>query len=96
MALFVEEPLETYHVPSEDESVLETVLRNRNDLPALRFDCGVSDPLIEPNRELHRALEEAGVPHGYEEFAGGHEWSYWEEHAGDSLRFFEGVLTNGR
>jgi enterochelin esterase-like enzyme len=37
-------------------------------------------------------LEEAGVPHVYEEFEGGHEWSYWEAHLEDTLRFFAKLL----
>jgi putative tributyrin esterase len=92
MSLFVEEPLENYGARPEDESVIETILSNPGELPALRFDCGVSDPLIDENRSLHRALLEAGVEHTYEKFGGGHEWTYWEEHVADSLRFFETAL----
>jgi putative tributyrin esterase len=92
MSAFVEEPLLTYGVGAEGESVFKAILAHRQHLPAIRFDCGMSDPLIEPNRELHRALTEIGVTHVYEEFPGGHEWAYWEEHLADSLRFFEAVL----
>lgn len=93
MSGFVEEPLGSYGVREEDESVLETMLSNRNSLPALRFDCGTEDLLIVENRDLHQGLIAAGMDHDYEEFAGGHEWGYWEEHLGDSLRFFDKVRT---
>ena len=86
--MFVEEPLESYNSAPEDRSVLETMMKNRDRLPPLRFDCGSEDQLIEPNRELHRALERAGIPHTYEEFPGGHSWPYWETHLADMLRFF--------
>lgn len=91
-ASFVEEPLEHYHCPAEDQSVFETLLRNRGRLPPLRFDCGTEDPLLEPNRELHRQLTAAGIPHQYQEFPGGHEWPYWQRHLEDMLRFFAGVI----
>lgn len=86
--LFVEEPLESYGCPAEDRSVLETLIRNRDHLPPLRFDCGAEDPLIEFNRELTRELRKSGIPHVYEEFSGGHSWPYWQEHLADMLRFF--------
>jgi putative tributyrin esterase len=86
--MFVEEPIESYTCPAGDRSVVETLLRNRDRLPPLRFDCGSEDQLIEFNRELHRQLKSAGVRHQYEEFAGGHSWQYWETHLADMLRFF--------
>lgn len=93
LALFVEEPVEAYRqADPDDESVLALLLRNSDRLPPVRFDCGHDDLLIDYNRDLHRALTEAGVPHQYEEFAGGHEWPYWEEHLGDTLRFFDRLL----
>jgi S-formylglutathione hydrolase FrmB len=88
MREFVEERPESFTVPEDDRSVLETLLRQRAPLPALRFDCGTEDPLLEANRALHRGLAAAGIAHTYEEFPGGHEWPYWERHLEDSLRFF--------
>jgi putative tributyrin esterase len=92
MSRFVEEPLSSYHVRDEDRSVLDTILRHRGQLPAIRFDCGISDPLIEGNRALHRALEQAGVGHIYAEYPGAHEWAYWIAHLPDALSFFGDVL----
>lgn len=88
MKKFVEEDLASYHAPSEDQSVLATMLRNRDRLPPLRFDCGTSDLLIEENRVLHRALDENGIKHRYEEFPGGHEWPYWRTAVERTFRFF--------
>jgi len=56
-------------------------------LPALRVDCGVDDFLIEPNRAFHAHLNALGVPHEYDEFAGKHDWEYWDDHIKDALRF---------
>lgn len=93
MAQFVEEPLDHYRQPHPaDESVLALMLRNRDQLPPIRFDCGTSDQLLNANRELHAALLEAQIPHQYEEFPGGHEWPYWETHLEDTLLFFAGFM----
>ena len=81
---------------TEDGSILYWMLEHRDCLPPLRFDCGVDDGLIEGNRELHQALERHGVPHIYEEFEGGHTWSYWRVHLRDTLRFFDRVLKGER
>ena len=73
---------------ADDERDLFALLAGRRDgLPPLRFDCGTSDPLLAANRVLHEALLDAGVPHRFDEFPGGHDWAYWSEHIGDSLLF---------
>lgn len=90
MKLFVEEDLSAYDVPQNELSVAELMIRNKDRLPRVRFDCGSSDLLIEHNRKLHAQLDEAGVEHVYEEFPGGHEWPYWTKHLAKTLRFFLG------
>jgi putative tributyrin esterase len=93
MAKFVEEPLSRYGPPpTEEQSVLHWMETNREQLPPIRFDCGTEDLLIEENRQLHRDLDARGIAHAYQEFAGGHEWPYWELHLADSLRFFAAAL----
>ncbi len=78
---------------ADDESVMAAMTSGRGALPPFRFDCGTEDPLLTPNRKLHRELETAGIRHRYEEFSGGHNWPYWEKHVVDSLTFFAEVLT---
>ncbi|MEM9986038.1 MAG: alpha/beta hydrolase-fold protein [Bacteroidota bacterium] len=94
MKLFVEEDLKNYRQSQRaDEDVLTCILEHRGSLPPLRFDCGRTDQLIEYNRQLHVALQNAQIPHRYEEFEGGHQWEYWQAHLADTLRFFESVLN---
>jgi S-formylglutathione hydrolase FrmB len=76
-----------YDVADEDRSVLEAIRANRHRLPAIHIDCGETDPLIEPNRALHTALEADDIVHSYVEHPGGHEWPYWETHLGAALQF---------
>lgn len=94
MKLFVEEDLSNYLQENKvDEDLLSTFRQYRDVLPPVRFDCGTDDLLIDYNRELHHKMVEYGIKHTYEEFAGGHEWRYWEEHISKSLLFFASQLS---
>jgi len=55
--------------------------------PAIRFDCGVDDFLIEENRRFHAHLQALGVAHTYAEYPGAHSWEYWDEHIVEALAF---------
>jgi S-formylglutathione hydrolase FrmB len=77
-----------------DRTVLAALLGAAGPLPPLRFDCGLDDPYLEGNRALHRALDEAGIAHIYEESEGGHGWPYWSRAVADTLAFF-GTILNG-
>jgi putative tributyrin esterase len=95
MAQFIEEDHASFGSADEDASVLDAIVAAGDAIPPLRFDCGVSDQLIEENRALHRALLDRGIPHTYEEFPGTHEWAYWEAHVADTFRFFARILASG-
>ncbi|MBE3576473.1 MAG: esterase family protein [Limnochordales bacterium] len=58
-----------------------------NQLPAIAFDCGTEDFLIEQNRQFHAFLEARGIPHIYKEHPGGHTWDYWDVHVREALAF---------
>jgi putative tributyrin esterase len=62
--------------------------------PPIRFDCGSNDQLIGYNRALHLQMQEEGIEHIYQEYAGAHEWSYWAEHIGETLHFFAKQLKH--
>jgi putative tributyrin esterase len=55
--------------------------------PAIRFDCGVDDFLIQHNRDFDAHLTALGIPHEYEEFPGEHTWDYWDEHVQEAIAF---------
>ncbi len=94
MKIFVEEELLNYYQQDKvDEDVFETIIKYRSDLPPIRFDCGLNDPLIEYNRKLHRQLNQNGIEHIYEEYEGAHEWPYWEKYIAESLLFFAKQLA---
>ena len=86
---FVEEPLESYGLGQvEGPNTMNTIIENKERIVPFRFDCGVDDFLIDANRKLAGQLRQAGLDFIYEEFLGGHEWPYWEEHVLRSFRFF--------
>ncbi|MEX1048978.1 MAG: alpha/beta hydrolase-fold protein [Akkermansiaceae bacterium] len=92
MPLFVEEPLDSFNPAGLEISVLDAILTTPEMLPPFRFDCGVDDPLIEHNRALAGQLASAGIAFTYQEFPGGHEWPYWEEHVRRTFRFFGNLV----
>ena len=78
-----------------DTSVIAALRNARGPLPALRFDCGRDDVLLQANRRLHEDLQAAGIPHEYAEHEGGHDWVYWARHLEETLKFFGETLKRG-
>lgn len=75
-----------------DRGVLAALTGAGAGLPPIRIDCGRDDPYLHANRQLHRALLEAGIAHRYVESDGGHDWPYWRATLEGVLRFFGEVL----
>lgn len=89
MKLFVEEDIHIHFPSAGEDNIISLLKKYAKHLPEIRFDCGTEDILLKGNRALHLAMQEMRLPHIYEEFSGGHEWSYWENHLKDTLRFFQ-------
>jgi S-formylglutathione hydrolase FrmB len=71
-----------------DADVLQTAIALHNKgaaVPALFFDCGTEDGLIDQNRALHSELTRLGITHAYAEWPGAHTWRYWSTHVRESL-----------
>jgi S-formylglutathione hydrolase FrmB len=66
---------------------------DRSLLPAMRIDCGTSDQLLADNRNFHAALDALGIEHEYEEFAGAHDWAYWDARLPEAIRFHMRALA---
>ena len=88
----IEETRDGWSAAPADRSVLAALTGATSTLPPLRIDCGLDDPYLETNRDLHRALTHAGIAHHYAESAGGHDWPYWSTMLESTLRFFGDVL----
>lgn len=72
--------------PHEELSVAYWLGKHRDRLPPMRFDCGLEDDLLASNRELHQYLSGQRIDHEYDEFPGGHTWSYWLAHVARTLQ----------
>lgn len=55
---------------------------------AIIVDCGIDDFFFEINRNLHRKLLAADVPHDYIERPGRHNWVYWDNAVQYQFLFF--------
>jgi len=75
-------------------SLLSIALQHKAELPPIRFDCGIADPLILSNRKLHDALIGHGIKHTYEEFEGAHSYAYWNKHIADTFTYFDQIKNN--
>jgi S-formylglutathione hydrolase FrmB len=77
--------------PSGSDHDLLTLARRAKDsgaVPHIRMDCGLADtPWIGNNRFIHQELEKLGVANEYAEFAGGHDWDYWDLHVQEAIAF---------
>ena len=73
-------------------AVLNMVDKMKANKLELIIDIGVDDFLIEANRELHRRLVYAKVPHDYTERPGAHTWEYWENAFKYHVLFFAQIL----
>ena len=56
-------------------------------IPDIYMACGTEDFLIENNRQMHRFLQDEGVPHEYHEAPGIHDMVFWAEHIQHIVRW---------
>jgi len=68
-------------------ALIRTARRRHRRLPRIAIDCGTEDSLLAPNREFHRQLLDAKVPHLYREYPGNHDWDYWDQRIRDAIAF---------
>lgn len=71
--------------PEDPFAIVEKLDHGR--IPPIRIDCGTSDFLLDQNRAFHALLEKIRIPHEYQEFPGGHDWGYWDDHVRQAIAF---------
>lgn len=76
---------------AHDVAVIAARVDGKN-MPALAFDCGVDDHLIEDSRRFAGQLRALELPHEYREHAGAHTWDYWERHVPEALAHHAKIL----
>jgi S-formylglutathione hydrolase FrmB len=80
--------------PDDIFAIVERIDHGR--IPALRFDCGTDDFLLDQNRAFHKHLETLHVRHEYREYPGGHDWAYWDLHVQEAVAFHMKNLDLGK
>lgn len=69
--------LSIYHVIGKQET-------------AVKMTNGEISDFLEPNRHLHKAIKDVGIPHFYDEFDGEHTWKYWQADLPRALTYMFG------
>lgn len=82
--------LDMQWAPDQDDinvMKLATQLATRDaaERPAIAFDCGTEDELLQHNRDLDAHMDALGIAHTYNEHPGGHTWDYWDDHVREAL-----------
>ncbi len=57
--------------------------------PAFYVACGLQDHLLEANRSIAKALEEAGADVTYEDGDGYHDWNFWNTYIQHVLKWLD-------
>jgi S-formylglutathione hydrolase FrmB len=71
--------------------ILKKAKASGHALPRLYLACGTSDFIYGHTLDVHKRLDELGIEHIYEEFAGrSHEWDVWDEAVEKMLKHFLG------
>lgn len=76
--------------PDDDlRQLTAKVVKEKKSLPFIYITCGLSDPLYDANADLRKQMDFLHIPYVYEEWAGGHEWPFWDK----SIQMFIKFIT---
>lgn len=76
--------------PNDDIRQLVSKAAKENiQLPFIYLTCGLNDSLYEMNQDLRKQMDFLHIPYIYEEWAGGHEWPFWDK----SIQMFIKYIT---
>lgn len=81
-------PMDTNSKSWDNHTVINLVNSLKPGQLNLTIDCGVDDFFIEVNRDVHKALVNAKIPHDYTEHPGAHTRAYWRNSILYHLLFF--------
>lgn len=73
------EPAKLLESDNNPETLVKKIIAEGKKMPEIFMACGTEDFLIEPNRAMHKFLEEQGVKHTYWEDSGQHDMEFWSK-----------------
>jgi len=81
--------------PRRDCTAAALQAARRGELPPLSLLCGRRDPLYRPNLQTRDALRAARAQVVWQETDGGHDWTFWNKHLEDVLRWLLSQRNSG-
>ncbi|WP_440906636.1 alpha/beta hydrolase (plasmid) [Catenovulum sp. SX2] len=92
MQHFVTTELTEYQCETAQESdIFYWLQQHKNQLPPIRFDCGVDDVLYQSNLDFAQKLKTLNIDAELESFSGEHSWEYWHQHVQTTFKFFANI-----
>jgi S-formylglutathione hydrolase FrmB len=73
---------------NDPKGLAARLVKEKAVLPRIYMACGTEDFLIEPNRDMHRHLEDLGVEHTYVEGPGVHDMQFWNAYIDKGLDWY--------
>lgn len=77
-------------------SLLNMIDNYKNTGLHIIFDCGIKDPFINANRQLHLQMLKLNIAHTYTERPGNHGWDYWRTNIGYHLLYFKKYFSQNQ
>lgn len=77
-------------------SVLNMIENYRSTGLHIIFDCGIKDPFVNANRQLHQQMLKLNIAHTYTERPGSHGWDYWSTNIAYHLLYFNKYFTKNQ
>lgn len=81
---------------NDPSKLIETYKQNLNELNAIQFDCGNSDPFLIESVHFSQALNELGIDHTFLKFNGGHVDKLDERLRSEVFQFFNQYLAHSQ
>lgn len=73
------EPSELKESENNPEVLIKKLKEQGKEFPEIFMAVGTEDFLLEPNRAMHKFLEDSGIKHTYLEWKGNHDFDFWNE-----------------
>lgn len=73
------EPEKVLESENNPETLVKKIIKEQRKMPEIIMAIGTEDFLLEPNRQMHKFLEENHVNHTYWEDSGNHDMQFWHK-----------------
>lgn len=78
---------ELSHSSNNPEELIRKHLESKNRIPEIYMACGTEDNLLKNNRAFYEFLKEHNVLCTYQESAGIHDWTFWNQYLEPAIQW---------